>query len=194
MSKIKYISEKEIKINLPDFYQETGYSCGAAALLSILKYYTDGPINEKLLRWELGTKKSGTDPYQIIKVVKKYGLKHKEFRKMTISVLKKCIDMKRPVMIMLQAYGKVKNYMDYMNDYDDGHWIIATGYDQANIYFEDPSLFKTKGYIKIKELDARWHDIESYSAKDKIEHHSDHYGLAIWGKKPSKQFRAEEIP
>lgn len=178
---IKNIPESNIKIRLPDVLQEKNYSCGASSLNSVLNYFNKSPLDEKRVRKELKMKNTGTDPYQIKRVLKNSGLKFKEYREMNIAQLKKCIDDKKPVMIMLQAWGNKKKYKTCKYNCKDGHWIIAIGYNDENFYFEDPSLFGTIGYIKTDSLDDRWHDIESYSPGDKKVHFTDHYGLAIWG-------------
>ncbi|HEX2787569.1 MAG TPA: C39 family peptidase [Ignavibacteria bacterium] len=180
---IKRIPKNIIKIPLPDTWQETGYSCGAAVLQSILNYYAKGPIGERKVGCELNMTENGTDPYQIVKVLKKYKLKYKEFRPMTTEQLKKCIDEKKTVMIMLQAWGwKIKNINKYERSWKHGHWITAIGYDSNNFYFEDPSLNKTRGFIPIDKLDYRWHDWENQSLTSKrITTYN--YGIAIWGNK-----------
>ena len=194
MIKIKNIPEAAIKIPLPDVFQETNYSCGAAALASLFNYYSKGPIDERQIGQLMGMTKSGTDPYQIVSAVKKVKLRYKEYRNMNITKLKRSIYLKRPVMIMLQAWGNKQKYESCGNNCKDGHWLIAIGYDKENFYFEDPSLYRTVGYIRINELDSRWHDVESYSSKDTKVHFTDHYGIAIWGNRIAyKQFRAREV-
>ena len=181
MIEIERIPASKIKIPLPDVFQLTPYSCGASALQSILLYYDKGPIEEKAIRKIMNMTHTGTDPYMVRKVIKKFGLNSIEYRGMTTAQLKKSIDARRPVMIMLQAWGK--HPKKYSSDSKDGHWLVAIGYDKENFYFEDPSLDGTIGSIKISELDARWHDIESYNAKSRDIHFTDHYGIAIWGDK-----------
>ena len=95
---------------------------------------------------------------------------------------------------MLQAWGKPQNYDSCRKDCKDGHWLIAIGYDTENFYFEDPSLNNERGFINIKSLDSRWHDIELYNSKNKEIHNTDHYGIAIWGNNVErKEIRAREI-
>jgi predicted double-glycine peptidase len=134
MIKIEYKNKSAIKIPIPDFKQEKGYSCAAAALRSILCYYSDEDYDEKYIIKKLKTNSDGTDPFQIIRFLDrynhkfndKYKLRHKEYRKMTITELKKCLDKKRPVMIMLQAWS-IKRKPVYKKDYKNGHWVVAIG-------------------------------------------------------------------
>jgi len=103
--------------------------------------------------------RGGSDPEHIIRAAKKYRLKIQEFRPMNIDQLKQFVSEGKPVMIMIQAwrdYASIK----YKNDWCDGHWIVAIGYDKSGVYFEDPSLAAIRGFIKYSDLEIRWHDIE----------------------------------
>lgn len=183
---MKSIKLKSILIDIPNVSQQENWSCGAAALLSILLYYGKCPLNEKLVTDQLGIDKSGTDPFQIENVLDKYKLRYKEYRGMTIEQLIYHINRREPVLIMLQAWGNIEKYRKCKKGCKDGHWLIAIGYDSENIYFEDPALTISRGYIPINELDNRWHDYEYLNendAKRKSKVNSDHYGLVVYGKK-----------
>lgn len=194
---IKVVNSKKIKINLLNVSQQENWSCGAAALLSILLYYWKGPLNEKLVTDQLGIDKSGTDPFQIKNVLDKYILRYKEYRGMTIEQLIYHINRREPVLIMLQAWGNIEKYRKCKKGCNDGHWLIAIGYDSENIYFEDPALTISRGYIPINELDNRWHDYEYLNEQDAKRNNklnSDHYGLVVFGKKTIKKIiQAEYI-
>lgn len=194
---IRYIKKSNIKINIPNVSQQYEWSCGAAALMSILLYYDKGPLNEKSVTDQLGMDKSGTDPFQIKKVLDKYNLRYKEYRGMSIEQLIYHIKRREPVLIMLQAWGNRNTYSKCKRGCVDGHWLIAIGYDKDNIYFEDPALTISRGYIPISELDKRWHDYEylnEQDAKMKKKVNSDHYGLVVYVKKLIKsKIQAEYI-
>lgn len=183
---IEYKNTSVIKIHIPDMKQEKPYSCGAAALKSIFHYFCQDAFEEKKIRKELNLDSKGADPFQIIQFVKRYGLKYRQYRRMNLRMLKQCIDKGRPVMIMLQAWDDEKKYK-YEKDYENGHWLVAIGYDKDNFYFEDPSLLGTRGYIRKEDLENRWHDYEFYSPKDKTKHKTENYGIAIWGNEINKK-------
>lgn len=185
---IENIINSIIKIPLPSCEQEKEHTCGVAALSSILSYFC-GEITEKEIVKKISLKeKDGLDPYEIIDVLKKYNnecnLKYKQYRQMTIEQLKKCILERKPVLIMLQAWGKRYWKNAYKYYWKSGHWIIAVGYDKNNFYFEDPSIEYEEGllgYIPIDSLYHRWHDYEKYHKNDnEYLHHTDQYGIAIW--------------
>ena len=48
---------------------------------------------------------------------------------------------------------KVKNWQ---NHWGDGHYVVAIGYDQKKIYFEDPYTI-SHTFLPYKELERRWH-------------------------------------
>jgi hypothetical protein len=96
---------------------------------------------------------------------------------------------------MLQAWRnedyELREDARYRNDWDDGHWIVAIGYDQDGVYFEDPSLAAIRGFLFYDELLVRWHDVGP-----RMEHWP-RFGLVVW--KPSRrvpayQRRAIRIP
>ncbi len=109
--------------------------------------------------------RDGTDPIQLERVAAQYGLSVKPYRDMTPKQLRKCLDRERPVVLMIQAW-------------DEGHWVIAIGYDRDGFYFEDPWLQTSRGFIANAELEARWHDVEGADNQ-----RTDRYGVAIWGKR-----------
>ncbi len=173
-TKFKIIPENAIKIEVPDTRQGKDYTCGASALQAVCGYFGLGPDEEYQYVEDMKMGRGGSDPEHIIRAAKKYGLKYKEYRPMSITQLKKILNEGRPVIIMIQAWPYYPN-VNYKNDWDDGHWIVAIGYDQYGVYFEDPSLAAIRGFIKYSDLELRWHDIEG-PIKNKV----DHYGVVIW--------------
>jgi predicted double-glycine peptidase len=166
------IPDGAIKIDLPNTFQLHGYTCGAAALLSICSYYGVGPEEEWDVADDMNMTKAGTDPADVIAALVKYGLCFREFRPMTKGQIRRCLDLRRPVMIMLQAWGDRASYRDAWHD---GHWVIAIGYDDRGFYFEDPSISGARGFLSSHELDERWHDIEGVHQVQ-----TPRYGIAIW--------------
>jgi len=51
-----------------------------------------------------------------------------------------------PVLVAIQAYRSDER-IAWEDCWDDGHYVVVIGYDQNNIYFEDPSLLGSVGYI-----------------------------------------------
>ena len=77
---------------------------------------------------------------------------------MTIHNLEYYISCKQPIIIAFQAWADPG--VDYKNDWDDGHYAVVIGYDKDYLYFEDPSLLGSIGYIPKAEFLDRWHDVD----------------------------------
>lgn len=167
-------------IKIPQLRQTFDYDCGAKALQSVLVYYGIDIRQDTIMKYAKTTEE-GTPVKGIVKVARKYKLKT-ESKSMTISELKKYLDKKIPVILLLQAWTKQKD-VDWENNWIDGHYAVVVGYTKNKIIFEDPYSFHLT-YLKYDELKERWHDISK--GKKYFNH-----GIAIFGKKPA--FRLGQI-
>jgi|GEM_PF-3243054 predicted double-glycine peptidase len=134
MGKILYI---------PDVLQYSDFGCGDMCAQAVMAYYgTD--INEIKLLKKLKTRKTiGTGTEHIIEFFEKKKFKV-EARSMYIDDLISFINKEIPVIILAQAWKNSK--VRYQRTKAFGHYMIAIGYDDKNIYFEDTAIFG-KGYI-----------------------------------------------
>ena len=103
---------------------------------------------------------------------------------MDIGQVKNYIDKKFPVILLIQAWPD-KKVKDWKNDWIDGHYVVAIGYDKNKIYFEDPSS-SLRTYLYYKELEERWHDIDLKKNKKKY----NHLGIVVMGKKKFCEHKA----
>jgi predicted double-glycine peptidase len=170
-----------IKVPLPDVQQPDEYSCGAASLMAILAYFGAGPEDYDLLKKNLGvTQKNGTDYHRIIRFAGEQGLQADAKPNMTLPQLEKYLDEGKPVICSIQAYAEKtpadKRAEIYKKD-DNGHYLVAIGYDSDNVYFMDPSLTGRRGFLPKAEFEARWHDNEGTTEQAKL---IVHLGLVIW--------------
>lgn len=161
-------------LQFPAFRQTYNYDCGALALEAILAFYgfdlKEGDVMQKA-----GTTKNGTPINGIKKAAKAYGLKVKS-KKMTVDEVKKYIDKNIPVLIPLQAWTNKPTHPNWEEDWIDGHYVVAIGYDNKKFYFEDPSS-NIRDFLTYDEFEKRWHDIGS----DKTIY--DCLGIIIYGKR-----------
>jgi len=162
-------------IQLPNTVQAADYTCGAAAVLAICRYYGVGPATEAAVVADMGFGEDGSDPLHVLRAATRYGLHHREYRSMTRRQLERCLDRARPVLLMLQAWPDRAPLVGFAEVWDTGHWVVAIGHDAKGVYFEDPSLADARGFLSHDALAERWHDIEGAD-----EHHVQHYGLALW--------------
>jgi predicted double-glycine peptidase len=170
-----------IKIALPEVQQPDEYSCGVAALMAILAYYGAGPEEYDDLKREIGTtQKSGTDYHRILRFARDQGLRADAIHHMTLGQLEACLLEGKPVVCAIQAYAEntpARQRADVYQKDDNGHYLVAIGYDDDNIYFMDPSLTGRRGFLPKGEFQARWHDNEGTTDRPKL---ISHLGLVIW--------------
>lgn len=163
-------------IRVPLTRQATDYTCGAAAMQSLLGFHGED-LNESELSKLLKTnEQEGTDYNEIVAIAKEKGYTVNVYKDMSLKELKKQLDKKMPVLCLIQAWAVQK--VDYKNDWNDGHYVIAIGYDNKKIYFMDPSTLGNYTFIDQKAFLKRWHDKNS---KEEL----NHFGLTIKKKKPA---------
>ena len=151
------INNDTIKVCLPEVQQKTHFSCGAAVVHSICSYWGLGLSSHYDYFPYLETDESyGTLPEKIVNYLRSVGLKCKVQHDMSVINICKALDQHKPVILAVQAYGSPKKYHKNLN----GHYIVAIGYDNKSIFFEDPMLNRSRGYIFKSELPKRWHDMD----------------------------------
>ncbi len=146
---------------VPDVYQSTAYSCGASAVQSVLAYWGT-EVHENDLWQALGTtERLGTSPENMLRVLQSYGLKAQMHEGTTVGEIRESLHRGVPVILDIQAWpDSPLQGASWDRNWEDGHYVIAIGLDDANLYVEDPSLLGCRGYIPLSELESRWHDYE----------------------------------
>lgn len=155
--------------------QSTPYTCGVAALQSILAYYGYS-IRGDLLSKEVNCTPEFGTPYRDMKrYVETKGLNCDPILNMTIQQLESNIDNKIPIIVAIQAWSDKNETKDWRDRWADGHYVVVIGYDDKNYYFMDPSTLGKYTYIEKTEFLDRWHDIDQTDEK------VIHFGLVITG-------------
>lgn len=162
-------------LDFPEVRQTYNWDCGAKAVQAVLIYYGFDVNEGDIIKLASTNSKKGTPVAGVKKTVKKYGLDY-EARKMTIDDIKKYINKKRPVILLVQAWAEKKN-TDWDKSWGNGHYVVAIGYDRKKIYFEDPST-TVRAQLSYEELQERWHDVDTNGKKYK------NWGMVVFGKKP----------
>ncbi|MFH1589211.1 MAG: C39 family peptidase [archaeon] len=162
-------------LDFPRTRQSFDYDCGSKALQAMLLYYNIEVRIDRLIKQTKNNNHDGTSIPNILDVIKHYGLKS-DSSTMNISDIKNYINDDIPVIISLQAWTNNKD-VDWKNNWDDGHYADAIGYDDENLIFMDPSCFYRTS-LSYENLMERWHDIGSDGTKY-LQH-----GIAIFGKEP----------
>lgn len=164
-------------LNFPELHQTYNWDCGASALQSVLTYWGID-VREEIIMKAAKTSHRGTPVAGIKAVIKKFDLMSKGGA-MTINEIKKFLDKKIPVILLLQAWSG-KKLIKWENDWLDGHYVVAIGYSPKRIYFEDPWTF-SRTYLSYQELEKRWHDVDREGKK----HFN--WGLAAWPKNEKRK-------
>ena len=173
-----HVPDSHIKVDLPSTQQTKNFSCGPGALRSIAVHFKVGPDSEQyyISKCKANPKK-GTNPKDLIRVALELGLKVKSKEGMTLSELQGYLDKNIPVICSVQAWGDKEDYKTN----NSGHYIAAIGYSKTRIYFMDPSLKGSRGFMSNKEFMSRWHD-EEYGGT-----HYEQLGIAIWKSSREKE-------
>lgn len=180
-----------IKISLPSVQQSHAYDCGSACLRGVCEYFKVGPEKEADFIKACKTKKSkGTKPEDLIRAAHLFGLNVKSKAGMTLEEVKAALDAGRPIICPIQAHGEKT---DQYNKKENGHYVVAIGYDNQYIYFEDPKLTGSRGFLPFKEFQKRWKD-QDVDGNQYVQ-----YGIIIWkpaGEETDREFipKAKKIP
>ena len=142
-------------IKFPRIRQTYEYDCGAEVLRGVLAFHGLDVKEEIILELAKTDTKTGTLVDDMLKVLKKYRIKCKTDT-FSIKTLKGSINGKTPVILLIQAWTGSSKKINWKNNWSHGHYVVAIGYDNSNIYFADPySAFMT--CIPYDELESRWH-------------------------------------
>lgn len=143
-------------LHVPRVRQSTSYSCGAAALMAVGKYFGVGFSTEADYCRLLGTDpEDGTPPDAMVAGAQSLGLEAVGREGMTFEQIDRALIRGRPVVVCLQAYGSPE---EFRRD-EAGHWAVILGYDSGRYFFEDPAQEKKEtGWLPRGEFLRRWHD------------------------------------
>jgi predicted double-glycine peptidase len=169
-------------IPVPMVRQGTNYTCGVAALQSILHYYGVSYREDVLARALHADPKEGTDHRQIERFARHKGFTVEKKLNMTLDELKAWVDRRIPALVLIQAWPDKPR--DYSSDWDDGHYVVTVGYDDEKLYFMDPSTLGNYTCISLASFVERWHDRDQQSVYP-------HFGMAIT--RPTPRYIPDEI-
>lgn len=151
-------------VHVPPVKQRTDYSCGAAATLSLLKFWRGdayahtqesdlfGPLHT--------TPAAGTEPEPIAEHLTLAGGLETRYvhGDVTLAQLERAVDAGQPPLVDLQCWRD--HPVPWRDVWDAGHYAILVGYDSENLFFMDPSILTVGayGFMPRSELFDRWHD------------------------------------
>ena len=173
-------------IRVPLTRQSSDYTCGVAVLQSILYFHDaqDDDSEDSLVK-ELKTDPvNGTSYQAMADFARSKGYLVEARTEMTLDDIRDFIDKGVPVIVLIQAWAE--SSVDYSRDWEDGHYVIAVGYDRDAVYFMDPSTLGNYTYLPNQEFLDRWHD-EDKGVK------LDRFGLIIKREKRENHYDPDNI-
>ncbi len=171
---------------VPDVRQSTAYSCGAAALQAVMLYYGIEEREDSLMRELKTNPDTGTSPGDILRVARASGLRAALREKLTFADLEAALGRGIPVIADIQAWKDEEGLVrPWTERWEDGHYVVVLGLDEASVYVEDPSLLGCRGVIPKKEFLDRWHDYEGPEPFGPKRRAYIRMGIFIEGRKPA---------
>ncbi len=110
--------------------------CGPACVAMLLQWKgVQVSIDEISRETSLGSTNAG----QLISAAGRHGLRLSRLSDMRLADVERAIEAKRPIVALV-------NYLDFGDrrqdtNYAGLHWIVVVGYDQANVYINDPDYW-----------------------------------------------------
>lgn len=171
-------------IKVPLTRQATSYTCGVSALQSVLGYWGDEQREDVLATACKSDQNIGTAYRRIAGYARSHGYDVGIRKNMRLVDLKSVLDKKQPVICLIQAWPERK--VNFEKDWEDGHYVVAIGYDATRIYFMDPSTLGHYTYIPTAEFEQRWHDTDG---KEKLYN----FGMIISKKTHGRSYDATVV-
>jgi predicted double-glycine peptidase len=172
--------------------QSTEYSCGASALRSVLSYW-GSQVDEAELIKLLGTSEDvGTYPEDIVRGARALGFDAEAVDNLTLDAVQKFTATGSPMIALGQVWrSRQKSNTSVIDDWDDGHYIVVLGVDQDYVYFQDPYIRMSKGFVPRGTFEALWHQA---MGGDLVRNPKLlHLGIFIRGKEPAPSKPAKEL-
>jgi predicted double-glycine peptidase len=159
-------------IKVPRLRQATDYTCGVCALQAVLAYYGDDVREDVLSRALKANPRDGTRYQAIADYSRKQGYNVAIKKDAELQELEAILKSGLPAICLIQAWAETKSSspgkkIDYASDWQDGHYVVAVGFDKDNFYFMDPSTVGTYTYIQRNDFLERWHDTDGH---EKLHH------------------------
>jgi predicted double-glycine peptidase len=156
-------------VAVPVVKQETDFSCGSAATLSLLRFWRPdlyAAVDETALHEALRTTNDhGTEPEPIEQYLRNAARLEAVYRHgdVTLDQLLAAVDAGEPPILDLQAW-RDHAHVPWRETWDAGHYVVLVGYDAERLFVMDPSVLTPGAYAFLPraELDERWHDLAGH--------------------------------
>ena len=146
-------------LNVPNVNQPSNFTSGPASLRAVLGYYGSNTSLDQLVNMTNSTPENGTLPGAIVQTATNLGFSAEIKENMTLENLQMYVLQGTPVIVDAQAWkSNGNNNQNWTDDQNNNHYMVVIGVDTTNVYFEDPAILGSRGYIPNQEFLDRWHD------------------------------------
>lgn len=133
-------------ISVPFFKQDTEYSCGAAVMQMVFRFYGKVFSEETLMRKLKTREDSGTNHQSMIDLARTEGLYVYVNNESSLDEVAYFIGRNIPIIV---------HFIE--PDTDDGHYAVVIGIEHEKIVLNDP--WNGEGFnMSIHDFEKRWHD------------------------------------
>jgi uncharacterized protein len=173
-------------LNVPFVNQPSNFTSGPTSLQAVLAYYGSNTNLDTLINMTNSNPSNGTLPGAIENTANNLGFNAVIKENMTLENLQTYVIQGIPVIVDAQAWkNNETNTQNWTDDQNNSHYMVVIGIDNTNVYFEDPAILGSRGYIPNQEFLDRWHDTYEDSTGNNTT--NTHLGIVITGKQ-SKTF------
>ena len=173
-------------LNVPNINQPSNFTSGPTALQAVLAYYGSNTNLDKLINMTNSSPENGTFPRDIVQTASNLGFNAVIRENMSLEDLQMNIMQGTPIIVDAQAWkDNTTNTQNWTDNQNNNHYMVVIGIDDTNVYFEDPAILGSRGYIPNQEFLDRWHDTYQDSTGNNTT--NTHLGIVITGK-PSVTF------
>jgi predicted double-glycine peptidase len=169
-------------LDVPDVKQPSNYTSGPASLQAVLDYYGMDMMVDDLINITNTTPVNGTLPENIAQTARNLGFSAEIKQNMTLEELQENINQEIPVIIDAQVWKSNNTTGNLTADQLDGHYMVVIGIDNENVYFEDPAVLGSRGYMTNQEFLDRWYAVYPDPDNNGTNITTNHLGIIITGK------------
>ena len=171
-------------LNVPYVNQPSNFTSGPTSLQAVLAYYGSNTSLDELINMTNTTSENGTLPGDIVQAANNLGFNAVIKENMTLEDLQMYVLQGTPVIVDAQAWrNSTTNNLNWTDDQNNSHYMVVIGIDTSNVYFENPTILGSRGYIPNQEFLDRWHDTYQDSTGNNTT--NIHLGIIITGKSVS---------
>ena len=169
---------------VPLIQQTKNYTCGPVALQFALQQFSQcNGLTEDLIAAELGsTPSGGTNPADLARVARQYGLDALPARQMSIAEMREFTDAGKLVITPIQTGGSPESRMSSQ----EGHYVVVKSVDNDSglVGYFDPATSNQTEWVPINHFVSNWHD------RDENGKLYSRFGIVLSSKNAGQQFDA----